>query len=98
MKFRFKNFFSLSFHCLFSRISIVVALQNLAMQQPVVHYRFRNESTAFTPVTFDGSTILVEDLKRAIVHQRKLTSRGLDLVVSDASSGQGIFSTLVSTL
>jgi E3 ubiquitin-protein ligase RBBP6 len=56
-----------------------------------VHYKFRS-SLEFDTITFDGLHISVADLKKAIIHQKKLGKAvDFDLQITNAQTKEGLF-------
>lgn len=61
-----------------------------------VHYKFKS-ALDFDTISFDGLHISVEDLKKAIVHQKRLgKTQDFDLQITNAQTKEGKigFSTL----
>lgn len=54
----------------------------------VVHYKFTN-NLEYKTITFDGLTISLGDLKRAIMAQNKSKSGGFDLEIKNAQTKEG---------
>lgn len=54
-----------------------------------VHYKFKS-ALDFDTVTFDGLHISVSDLKKSIVHQKRLGKTGdFDLQITNAQTKEG---------
>lgn len=55
-----------------------------------VHYKFKS-TLDFDTISFDGLHISVDDLKKAIIHQRRLGKTDFDLLISNAQTKEGKF-------
>lgn len=55
-----------------------------------VHYKFKS-SLDFDTISFDGLHISVDDLKKAIIHQRRLGKTDFDLLITNAQTKEGKF-------
>lgn len=54
-----------------------------------VHYKFKS-SLEFDTITFDGLNICVDDLKKAIIHQKRLgKATEFDLQITNAQTKEG---------
>ena len=56
-----------------------------------VHYKFKS-ALDFDTVTFDGLNISVGDLKKAIIHQKRLGKvTDFDLQITNAQTQEGLY-------
>lgn len=56
-----------------------------------VHYKFKS-ALDFDTVTFDGLNISVGDLKKAIIHQKRLGKvTDFDLQITNAQTKEGLY-------
>lgn len=56
-----------------------------------VHYKFKS-SLEFDTISFDGLHISVDDLKKAIIHQKRLgKTQDFDLQITNAQTKEGLF-------
>jgi E3 ubiquitin-protein ligase RBBP6 len=54
-----------------------------------IHYKFKS-AIDYDTITFDGLHISVSDLKKAIVHQKKLgKATDFDLMITNAQTNEG---------
>lgn len=53
-----------------------------------VHYKFKS-SLDFDTISFDGLHISVDDLKKAIIHQKRLGKTDFDLHITNAQTKEG---------
>ena len=54
-----------------------------------IHYKFKS-AIDYDTITFDGLHISVADLKKAIVHQKKLgKATDFDLLITNAQTNEG---------
>jgi hypothetical protein len=57
----------------------------------VIHYKFKNASGAWDQLSFEGSSLSVQQAKEAIVQQKRLNKQGgdFDLKLSNAQTQEG---------
>lgn len=57
-----------------------------------VHYKFKS-ALDFDTISFDGLHISVDDLKKAIIHQKRLgKTQDFDLQITNAQTKEGSYS------
>ena len=60
----------------------------------VIHYKFKNQSTDWSHIEFDGSVLSTIDCKRSIILGKRLSkSTGVcefDLLLTNAQTGEGM--------
>lgn len=62
-----------------------------------VHYKFKS-ALDFDTIAFDGLHISVADLKKSIIHQKRLgKATDFDLQVTNAQTKEGIYNSLLNS-
>jgi hypothetical protein len=64
----------------------------------VIHYKFKAAAGAWSQITFEGSSLSVQQAKDAIIVQKKLNKQGgqdFDLRLSNAQTSEGQSHTLI---